>query len=1686
MLGKITTARFASNHSPTRERREALYAKSPPDPQRNNLEAGAERPNGGPSALGQRIAASRFAVREGALGASGERLREAAAARDVQAMASDIQLSAPPEMPAEQARELENLQGALHQLVLIDAELDDVNKTLQRETDPEWKQRVESRKQHLEEWKRVLIAQHGEKQAITERLLRSPQVLYRTIIGLEESQQRYEEAHSELLREAPELEQEFLRMLDAFDETSSDRSDEYRRFRQNIERQAPTFTLNYIRRKNEERAARGEQPLGAVERDAQLVRLAERLYLNLHADVHRGRQGAERIPTLRDQAASLKTTLDAQIRERAEQERLDYSHRLAEASIIPVGQAESWCNSAGIKGAERQRFVKAMSDVNGMEDILTHPERDPQLIGLINRAMLQIRRVSFVDIATTKLEPLLEDLGRYTRDPETESTLAKRGLRPAPPVQPQTERFSVRGGSTDDYMTYARGALQRLEGLKREDAPARLVAEARIEQQNADEWVRATALRVKALRTQPHPAWPVGALDRLGEIAATMTEFSGNKNPATPLKLIGADDETGRVINVRAATGRYLDMLENPQVLEMARQAEGTDGANRFSAREEEASAGRIREICDQTHMELEQVLGTIANVTYIKPRSSTYGVPEGQRVMKVLTLKPPLNHEICRSETLDLIGILNGRSAQMAQNLEAARAETEDPQRAMRAAQSEARQVQSLKKFHEHVAASAPPAGSVITGETLPEQVDAVYSRDSKRIKVNVPRYPELGQPPRFDALVKHETGHLILHALEESGVLPFLTKAIFETRKDMREDPTNESSPTFQQLFGALRETSPYYRLYKPDDTDAIMDELLNRHADCRRLFNQIQALSAGSERTEKEREYQRRFGDAAEQKLFAILDRNPFPQAKAGDDGSRGEALTDADGGKMSTYAKRFQEIDERLRRGGNTATGADRTSVRDDAPADRFNTHDDEGGGTAVSESSSAANMKQILEEIRRKIYKSRTFVEAYKSKYPEITSRLQVLGNEADETYAFIKKTFEHGAEREAYGAVPPEEDPAFVKEANAFNQHLDETMMKAIGKIDVASLDTSQEKQKPKRGWLDGVQFLSINDIIKLYNDTAEDIASIYKRRQDRKLKEVGGVITKALTKVNVPGLSNYTKGLNAYHERRYSGAETDAADKWKDGMKNLDTHEILHFLHATRNKDAVRGTISLLTERGEMDWNDADVWRTLNSLAGANYEMPIEPCLRDDVLRDTWLRKMISDIWNDKELYYHWRTHNDSQTDSGKKGFTQTADQLMNVAGGAENELAKQLRLKIANPHNPPEDVKPHLYEEILDYAIRNGKLTMEAKMYYIVRGVASGILSVDRLRTLAGENGGILNQFPFIDYFYKKNNSLAEVQAIAERLTERDGPMGPDTYKPGIKTTLWLHLEVAREESVQMRISKGTSRTGAENIDHEDVPFFVPQLDLEARRNMLNVISGSRQKMSPEALKNLYCGDSSSLKIAGMIARMEEKGQDRFTKFDARKYVQNLVCFIDFDNIVTRNGYDAESSRPVLGDYQLETFPPSSDGEHTVKDYRERMTELVREVMDKYATDIESDTQWADFRKGKNEKIPNPEPGGPAIEKPTEPEITLQHVVPQGSIRAHTPKIANKIFNSMPYFLRAFEQAVLRDPSRFKEVLKKYSDRLYNEGGSAGLNFKSVEKAYEEARKSGNVSAKAVGSSH
>ncbi len=580
--------------------------------------------------------------------------------------------------------------------------------------------------------------------------------------------------------------------------------------------------------------------------------------------------------------------------------------------------------------------------------------------------------------------------------------------------------------------------------------------------------------------------------------------------------------------------------------------------------------------------------------------------------------------------------------------------------------------------------------------------------------------------------------------------------------------------------------------------------------------------------------------------------------------------------------------------------------------------------------------SDADKKEFVDSMLEKAEKTILDCDAFFEAYPQTL-------DSANKIYHFTEMKEAVGKMRASFKSGAYVTDATLVTRLKDINKTL-EDLYKETVEIEKEQSDlTGAGKTGARtltRVLFHDVEWMSIYDMMTMFNQMGEDIQRMWKRRGEGVSSRVGKAITGM-----IPDEVMYLGRLKHEFERRDRESEEAEVGVWEKGWEKIDAHDLQHqYLPKVTNTDQLKAIIKLLAHHGRLDWNDSEgLWKKLEFFSG--YHMPRNACLKDTRLRNSWLQKMIADIWRDKDLYENWKTENDGSIKSGTDKFTNYADDL-SALGMHGTELKKMLqnweKVK-AGTASKEEEVNPHLYEKILFHAMYNGKSSMEAKFFYLIKGVQSGLLSIDRLRAFSGENFGILNQFPFIDFFSSgQNNTYYEIDKISRKVTEYNDP-----FEPGNKMTAFLYNTVAFDYNVSKRVGKALKNV--QNIDHEDVPMYITHLGFSGIDNMITFQSGSQWRMSPAALQNGYVGYNSFMKYFALKAKFRHPP---ITQRDILKLATTLGGYAMWDNKITRKSIGAigtDNRDPNLSWQEIDQQAPVSGGNNKTSVFRDNMNNFT-----------------------------------------------------------------------------------------------------------------------------------------
>ncbi len=475
------------------------------------------------------------------------------------------------------------------------------------------------------------------------------------------------------------------------------------------------------------------------------------------------------------------------------------------------------------------------------------------------------------------------------------------------------------------------------------------------------------------------------------------------------------------------------------------------------------------------------------------------------------------------------------------------------------------------------------------------------------------------------------------------------------------------------------------------------------------------------------------------------------------------------------------------------------------------------------------------------------------------------------------------------------------------------------------------------------------ITWVSLLDIWSMVKDGKEDFMRMWKRRSERARNKLGSKIMKIIP-TGVP----YLGRLKHEYYRREQTSELEEVSQWEKALENVDSLELLEsFKKIYSDSDRIKATLNLLTKRGRMVWSDEGFLECLNR--HSRFKMPVKACMSNGDIRYEWFQKIMSDIWDDKEEWVRWSAANNTGIKNGREDFHTRANWLSST-GEMSHELEYQLKTwcewkKGDRKGALPDRVHPHAYEKYLHYAMTYGKMRMEDKFYFLIRGISEGLLSHDRLTNLIAELGATV--FPFIDYFEKQHNTIRELKVIADRITE-----GENSYFPGVKATVWLMTVISSDEKARQRASKLLSRAG-DAIDHEDIPTLMTMITAGYLDEFMAPQTGQKQRLTPEGRKNGYCGFGSLFKTYAIIANLrksQEPPKQALTQYEAQMLAKKLLCYVHYDNVLTSAANTGGKNRPTLSWNSIENETMPSNENFTPKHYRDPLNQLAFNVISRY----------------------------------------------------------------------------------------------------------------------------------
>ncbi|MFC1599429.1 hypothetical protein ACFL3T_00185 [Patescibacteria group bacterium] len=524
--------------------------------------------------------------------------------------------------------------------------------------------------------------------------------------------------------------------------------------------------------------------------------------------------------------------------------------------------------------------------------------------------------------------------------------------------------------------------------------------------------------------------------------------------------------------------------------------------------------------------------------------------------------------------------------------------------------------------------------------------------------------------------------------------------------------------------------------------------------------------------------------------------------------------------------------------------------------------------------------------------------------------------------------------------------------------------------------------DFQNDVQREGHGWMKqfvkDTELLRLDDIFEMFKVGWEYKKRNWERKQKARYSKIGK---------GIPWFGTEFERINQQ-------SENEEMQQFKDSMSQWGVRDVQETLYKTKNSDQAKACFNVLAEKGQIRWDDPQLWEAINNHTDINHKIPKPLAGMDPYMpfkEGTGLKfngvdiagksaidfipEALDSIWGES-TYIDWKRQNDGALEDGIQKSFNKAEELesdpKNV-GGIGKELATLLER-----HMRGEYVDPSEFEGMLRFIIEMGKAGGRHKMYYLLMGTSakdpSGrtIMGWDRVGRFISKYS---NAFPPLDYFSASNQAPKrdlETGEIFERQWVRqdfdkltkpwvdqirsNGGIVPKV--PPTESWDFLWKEVCTSDAFQIRLEKGIR--SAQNMDHDDSPFFIPALKETEIETACAASGGETKKFTVQGYKNGYLGFGLRLKYlqdkVDEEKEFENKGEVGFSNQFLAKMVASFRSYVRYDAILDNRYRRSEESR--LQRFSSNDFSTGCvwDGEHAIQDYRDEMQGLIQEVIRAY----------------------------------------------------------------------------------------------------------------------------------
>ncbi len=424
--------------------------------------------------------------------------------------------------------------------------------------------------------------------------------------------------------------------------------------------------------------------------------------------------------------------------------------------------------------------------------------------------------------------------------------------------------------------------------------------------------------------------------------------------------------------------------------------------------------------------------------------------------------------------------------------------------------------------------------------------------------------------------------------------------------------------------------------------------------------------------------------------------------------------------------------------------------------------------------------------------------------------------------------------------------------------------------------------------QETKRGYLATLWMqtrkMSIDDFWQMFKVGYEYYDRRFRRDQQGRFSDIAGQI------------SYFAPEMGRIHQQ----AENEEVNHEKEALEQMGIWQIEDHARHAKNTDALKACMIVLSEKGELRFDDIELWKTINKYVPDTHKyIPIpsngDPSTEvDDGTERTgmdFLEEAIDSIWGEG-TYSEWYSHNKSAYQSNRDKYAEKGDELEGVEGGHTRRLSELLRR-----HKHGIYVSPHEYEGLIVHSIDRGKSDAESKLYYMIEGVTAKnphghtIMGFDRIAHI---NSKMVANFPLLDWVcfspsraYQGDSHRFTLDDYEQWRKNFDGD-DPMNCMPNQRVVdfIWNH-GIPNDKNI---IRTNKDLRNADKLDHDDMHMILPVATTSVITQACQTQGGGGKEM---ITKEGYCNG-----FAGFSQYFRTMGQHNNTDL-LRTGIQSYVRF-------------------------------------------------------------------------------------------------------------------------------------------------------------------------------------------